>query len=108
MNHVEQRGPLGAALLRAGLAGLVLAISACAPITPSFDQHFGQSVPALRAQQVANPQAGLENQERTVTGMDGRAAREAVDRYYKSFREPPPPSNTFNIGVGAGQQADGQ
>lgn len=78
-------------------------LAACAPITPTFDQHFGQSLPTLRAQQIANPQAGLDNQNRTVTGMDGRAAREAVDRYYKSFSEPPPPVNSFTIGVGNGQ-----
>ncbi len=90
------------------LLGAVVATAACAPITPAFDQGFGQSVPELRAQQIANPQAAIANADRPVTGMDGRAAREAVDRYYRSFSEPPPPINTFTIGVGAGPGSGGQ
>ena len=35
------------------------AVSGCAT-TPHFDRNFGRSVGLLRAQQVINPQAGLE------------------------------------------------
>lgn len=90
--------------MRISTAVAVILMAGCVSSSPSFDDQFGQSVPTLRAQQIANPQAAIENQERAVTGMDGRAAREAVDRYYKSFREPPAPTNVFTIGVGAGQE----
>jgi hypothetical protein len=92
------------AMMRLSSAAAVVLISGCVAPSPSFDDQFGQTVPTLRAQQIANPQAAIENQERAVTGMDGRAAREAVDRYYKSFREPPAPTNVFTIGVGAGSE----
>jgi hypothetical protein len=90
------------ALGAVGLASVTM-LGACAPISPAFDSQFGRSVPELRAAQVANPQATLQNRDRAVTGMDGRAAREATERYYRSFREPPPPGNTFVIGVGGGE-----
>lgn len=89
--------------LRAGaLASLALALAACAPTTPTFDRHFGETVPALRAQQTRNPDAPIANQGKSVDGLEGRAAREAVDRYYNSFAEPPVQSNVFTIGVGSG------
>jgi hypothetical protein len=90
-------------LLMSSVTALVLT-TGCVSISPSFDDQFGQTVPTLRAQQIANPHAAIENQERAVTGMDGRAAREAVDRYYKSFREPPAPTNVFTIGIGSGTE----
>ena len=85
-------------------ATALILITGCVSISPSFDDQFGQTVPTLRAQQIANPQAAIENQDRAVTGMDGRAAREAVDRYYKSFSEPPAPTNVFTIGIGSGTE----
>lgn len=84
----------------AALACLVL--SACAPTTPTFDRHFGETVTTLRAQQVRNPDAPLANRDKSVDGLDGPAVREAMDRYYESFAEPPVPVNPFLIGVGTG------
>ncbi len=82
------------------LAALIL--GGCVPTSPNFDRHFGDTVPALRAQQTKNPNAPVANQDKSVDGLDGRAAREAVERYHKSFSEPPAPVNTFVIGVGSG------
>lgn len=95
MKPVISRCALLGALALAGL-------TACAPTTPTFDRHFGETVPALRAMQTKNPDAPVANQSKSVDGIDGRAAREAVERYHKSFTEPPAPVNPFLIGVGSG------
>lgn len=90
-------------LLRSSSAcGVLLLLAACAPTTPTFDRHFGETVPALRAQQVQNPNAPVANQGKSVDGIDGRSASEAINRYHKSFAEPPAPVNPFLIGVGSG------
>lgn len=85
------------ALLAGIAAGL---LSACAPTTPQWDATFGNSVRAAVAQQILNPEAS-QNQD-PVSGMDGRAAHEAVGRYQKSFKQPEPQPNVFTIGVGGG------
>ncbi len=76
------------------------ALVGCATQTPNLDQHFGEAVNAAKAQQTINPDASL-NQD-PVAGVDGQAANAAVDRYHKSFEQPPANTNVFNIGVGSG------
>jgi len=78
------------------LASLVLA--ACATSTPKLDDHFGEAVNAAKAQQTLNPDASLNTD--SVAGVDGEAANAAIDRYHKSFVQPPATTNVFNIGVG--------
>ncbi len=77
-------------------AGALLA-SGCAPTSPRFDSHFGESVRMVTAQQVLNPDAGTKP---VPEAMDGASARETIVGYRASFREPPTPQNTFTIGVG--------
>lgn len=81
------------------LAGLGL-LSACAPTTPQWDASFGNAVRTAIAQQTLHPDAS--GNPDPVSGIDGRAAREAIDRYQKSFRQPAPQPNVFTIGVGSG------
>ena len=76
-------------------------LSACAQTTPQWDANFGNSVRTAFAQQIINPDAS-QNPD-PVSGMDGRAARETMDRYQKSFTEPKPQPNIFTIGVGGSQ-----
>lgn len=77
-----------------------LSLSAgCAPVAPRVDSDFGKSLTALKAYQTINPQASANTDN---PGMDGRAAKEAIDRYYKSFTTPAPHQNVFTIGVGSG------
>lgn len=90
------------ALLAGMTAGL---LSACAPTTPQWDATFGDSVRAAVAQQILNPQAS-QNPD-PVSGMDGPAAREAMSRYQKSFKDPQPQPNVFTIGVGNGGSSGG-
>jgi len=66
--------------------------------TPVLDEHFGEAVNAAKAQQTLYPDASTTNE--AVYGVDGAAADAAIDRYHKSFTQPPANTNVFNIGVG--------
>ena len=81
----------------AGLT-LLLAFSGCVSRTPNLDRHFGESVRLINAQQTLNPNAGANTNP--VAGMDGKAAKSAMDLYQKSFAAPEPQQNVFTIGVG--------
>lgn len=63
---------------------LALLLSGCAT-SPRWDAQFGDSVRATLAQQVANPAAA--DNPNPVSGIDGRAARGAQERYERSFKE---------------------
>jgi uncharacterized protein YceK len=77
---------------------LLTTLSGCATQTPEIDKHFGDAVNAAKAQQTLNPDASLNTAP--VTGMDGKAANTAIDRYEKTFEKPPAAGDIFNIGVG--------
>jgi hypothetical protein len=79
-----------------GLIALVLTLAACAGQTPVLDSHFGEAVRTARAQQTLNPDASLNVEP--VIGQDGQATKEAIDRYYSSYKTPPPSMNVINIG----------
>lgn len=70
--------------------------------TPNYDARFGDAVRLARQQMTLNPNAGANPDP--VTGMDGKAAREAQGRYQDSFKSPPPVVNVINIG---GQMGSG-
>ncbi|WP_334189095.1 hypothetical protein [Noviherbaspirillum sp.] len=82
--------------------GLVL-IAGCASVTPHYDARFGDAVRQAKANMTINPEAGKNPDP--VAGMDGKAARDAVILYQKSFQSPPPAVNVINIGgsIGAGR-----
>ena len=82
-------------------AVMLLAVTSGCGTTPRLDRHFGNSVVALRLQQVADPQAGLNRDP--VAGMDGKAANAAYESYQKSFTAPAPQTAAFTIGVGGRQ-----
>lgn len=86
--------------LMLSLLSLTFALIGCATKTPYLDEHFGEAVNAAKAAQIINPEASLDTDP--VDGVDGQAANAAVDRYHKSFVQPPPSTNVFNIGVGSG------
>jgi hypothetical protein len=85
------------------LLGLVLPLAGCVSTSPAFDQHAGQSLLTLRAQQTLQPNAPTANAKRIPEGMDGRAARETLERYQRSFQQPEKQSDGFTIGSGAGR-----
>lgn len=79
------------------VAGLGL-LAGCVSIHPEVDQRHGLAVTAAREAQVFNPQASRN----AVAGIDGRAAKETMDRYVESFKAPPPTINVINIGGALG------
>lgn len=80
------------------------AVAGCTSPTPAFDARFGESVRHLTAQQTLNPQATLANRDRVPEGLEGRPARETIERYNRSFESPPPPTQNFMIGNTGGAQ----
>ena len=77
---------------------LTSVLTACAVPAPRYDAEFGNATRAPLKAQIINPNAG--NNPDPVAGLDGRAARDAIDNYQKLFAEPKPTVNVFNIGVG--------
>lgn len=88
-------------ILKTILSALIAsaAMAGCATNTPVLDEHFGEAVNAAKAQQIINPDASLNTDPEY--GVSGQAADAAVDRYHKSFVQPPAQTNIFNIGIGA-------
>ena len=68
------------------VAGLGL-LAGCVAIHPEVDQRYGQAVTAARDDQTLNPQASRDAD--AVSGIDGRAAKETMDRYVDTFKSPP-------------------
>ncbi|MES2071434.1 MAG: pilus assembly protein [Pseudomonadota bacterium] len=87
-------------LLKLPALAALLALTACAQTTPRADAVFGDTVRVAVARQTMNPDASKNTDP--VSGMDARAARDGLDRYHKSFKEPAPHPSVFTIGVGSG------
>jgi type IV pilus biogenesis protein CpaD/CtpE len=85
-------------LVAAGLVG-------CINPSPVVDDSFGKAVNAAKAQQIINPDASLNRDP--VAGVDGQAADAAMNRYHRSFVQPPVVPNVFNIGVSSGSSGMG-
>lgn len=83
------------------LAAAMIQMSGCAPLTPNLDDSFGDSLRTLMFYQTINPSASMNT---ASPQLDGRAAMEVTDRYYKSYSAPAPQQNVFTIGVGGGTQ----
>ncbi|MBI2307528.1 MAG: hypothetical protein HYU78_09505 [Rhodocyclales bacterium] len=106
MKTVEMKSSLGVLAILLALAGCSSGSSNLLSRTPVLDSQFGQAVEMAKAQQTINKDAGKNPDP--VNGLDGRAAREAVERYETSFQKPPPPQNVFNIGVSSGSGGGSQ
>jgi len=93
--------PRGATLVALGVAVLAsVVLTGCeglpTPYTPRLDAQFGDAVRQARAQQTIDPEAGRNDDP--VAGIDGTAAQHTIERYEKSFQEPPPTFNVLGIG----------
>lgn len=84
------------------LAGV---LTACVEPAPRYEAEFGNATRATFNAQIINPDAGKNPDP--VAGLDGRAARDAINNYQKSFAEPKPAENVFNIGVGTNNGGSG-
>ena len=89
-------------------AALTLAggLTACVETAPRYEAEFGNATRATLNAQIVNPDAG--NNLDPVAGLDGQAAIDALENYQKSFAEPKPIENSFNIGVGSSNSGGGQ
>ncbi len=81
-------------------AGSCVALGACAPTSPRLDSSFGESTRTTLAQQTLNPDAA---QKQVPESVDGAAARQGVERYRATFREPPQAGDAYTIGLGSGR-----
>lgn len=77
------------------------AIAGCAATTPNWDERFGEAVAAATAQQTKNPDA----HHPAPDGVDGPAAKAAIDAYQRSFSAPAATGDVLSIGVSAGAGA---
>ncbi len=84
---------------RSVLLSSLAAMAGCISPSPVLDSHFGLAVNTAKAQQTINPDAAKNTDQ--VKGIDGRAAKDSVERYHDSFKAPPPTFTVINIGAGA-------
>jgi hypothetical protein len=79
-----------------GLAAVILLISTgCAGPTRSA-MDYGTSFHLGKFNQIANPEAAKNLG--MVSGLDGVAAHEAIEKYRKGFQRITPPTPIFSIG----------
>ena len=90
---------LATALILTSLASLI----GCASVTPNYDARFGNAVREAKLRMTINPNAGQNPDQ--VSGMDGKAAAEAIIIYQGTYKSPPPAVNVINIGgnIGGGR-----
>ena len=74
----------------------VLAMLAGCTTTPDYDARFGDAVREARTAMTIDPKASANTDP--AAGIDGEAARQALDRYHDTFKAPPPVVNVINIG----------
>ena len=75
-------------------------LTACVEPAPRYEAEFGNATRATLNAQIINPEAGSNPDP--VAGLDGRAARDAMQNYQKSFTNPEPATDAFTIGIGSG------
>jgi hypothetical protein len=80
------------------LALLGACLQGCAQTTPHWDQQFGTATRHNLAAQVIDPAAAAN--QNPATGIDGRAAKGAHDRYQRSFAQPEAQAPTLVINAG--------
>jgi hypothetical protein len=83
-----------------GVVLLALALQGCRT-SPRIDDHFGEAVRANLAAQTLHPQAS--NNTNPAAGVDGHAARAALQRYQKSFEQTEQQAAPGIVNLGSGQ-----
>ncbi len=88
VHAVRPLGVLGLLLLMLS----ALTVGCTTSTTPQLDERHGDALRSIKQQQTLNPQAPTGNNP--VTGIDGKSAVNAQDRYQDSFKAPP---KTFDV-----------
>src|SRR5437899_12128733 len=78
-------------------------LTACVQPTPYLDEHYGEAYRMAVAHQTINPDAAQNRNP--VNGVDGVTARNVMQTYQNTSKEPPPSTNIFNIGIGSGHRS---
>ena len=81
----------------AGLASLV-GLAGCASDSPRLDAQWGLSTRQAHTLQTAYPDATATRRDPIST--DAVATGLAIQRYQRSFENPPPPVHVLQLGVG--------
>ena len=84
-------------ILSFGIIGLLFVTVGCAGPT-RLEMDYGTSAKLSKFNQIANPDA--EKNLEPVVGMDGVAAKAAMDKYQKDFEKPKPAANIYTIQTG--------
>jgi hypothetical protein len=71
-------------------------LAACSTTTPDYDSKFGDAVSEARLKMTISPDAGKSAD--SATGVDGKAANDAMTSYHNTFKAPPPAASVTNIG----------
>jgi hypothetical protein len=83
------------------IAPLSAALGGCMTSSPIWEAHFGQAVRHSMQAQIIDPEAGQH--AASQPGVDGKSAAAAMDRYDKSFEQPPVSASPYTIGVSGAQ-----
>lgn len=83
---------------------LFLTLLAGCATSPQYDAHFGDAVREARMQMISHPHQESE----ADPGMNGPAARAAMQQYQDSFKAPPHVINVINIGGVSGGSGGSQ
>lgn len=78
---------------------LTVGLSGCAYTPTQYDKHFGDSAKATLKSQYVNPHPALSTE---VSAIDGRASREIINNYYRSYSTPTSNNSAYTFQVGAG------
>jgi hypothetical protein len=81
----------------AGAALLILLAAGCATEPTRLESAYGTSYHFARVSQTLSPTAATNLAP--MAGLDGKAAKHVLERYYEMFEKPPPPP-AFVISVG--------
>lgn len=73
-------------------------LQGCVQTTPQWDRQFGLATRHNLAAQAIDPAASAN--QHPATGIDGRAAKGAHDRYQRSFAQPEAQAPTLVINAG--------
>lgn len=87
------------------IALLLSLLAGCSSVTPHYDARFGDAVREAKQKMIINPDAGRNPDQ--VAGMDGKAARETMILYQRTYTAPPPAVNVINIGGAIGSNGGG-
>lgn len=97
----KSAAPLARMATLVATATLGVGLLGCATSSTSqLDKSFGDSVRAIRDQQIIAPSPS--QRQDPVAGLDGVAAVHTQDRYRESFKQPPKTFEMLSSG-GAGQ-----